>query len=593
MTAAGEAKARALQEIRRLEASYQGRIGAFAIDTGTGETIGHRAYERFPSRSTFKAILCGAILHKARTTDPGLMERTLRWSRDEVVAPSPITGTEENVENGLTVAQLCHAAITVSDNTAANVLLEQIGGPAGMTRYYRGLGDPVGRLDRWEPELNDWEPGEKRDTVMPAFMARDLRALTVGSALTAPDRARLNDWLKASITGFERIRAGLPRTGRSVTRPEAVPGRMRPAATSRSRGRRPGPRSSSPSTPTGTIPAPRSTTASSRRPRPCSRGLWERRAEGARMTTREMPPEDSRSASLRGTQGRVTRQRRPMGLLSIGILVALVAFGGAGCESGPERRGLAGGPATPRAAPVVRDDLQDVFRRAGVSGGFALLDVERDQRTVVDRRRAEQRRLPASTFKIPHSLIALETGVVRDENEVIPYGGRPQRLEQWERDMSMRDAIKISNVAVYETLARRIGLQREKQWLDRLAYGDREVGTETRPFWLHGPLEISATEQAAFLARLARGALPASAGHQRTVRDLVKMEERNGYALFGKTGWADGPTPDIGWWTGWVERDGHVYSFALTIDIVEDADAGKRIPIARELLTRLGVLPEA
>ncbi|MFB4315200.1 penicillin-binding transpeptidase domain-containing protein [Actinomadura sp. 21ATH] len=241
----------------------------------------------------------------------------------------------------------------------------------------------------------------------------------------------------------------------------------------------------------------------------------------------------------------------------------------------------------------MRDDLRDVFRRAGVSGGFALLDADRGRRTVVDGKRAGERRMPASTFKIPHSLIALETGAVRDADEVIPYGGRPQRLDRWERDMSMRDAIRISNVAVYETLARRIGLDREKRWLDRLAYGDREVGTETRPFWLHGPLEISATEQAAFLARLARGTLPASAGHQRTVRELVRMEEGNGYALFGKTGWADGPTPDVGWWAGWVERGGRVYSFALTIDIVEDADARKRVPIARELLARLGVLPHS
>ncbi|WP_243717150.1 class D beta-lactamase [Actinomadura sp. KC345] len=242
---------------------------------------------------------------------------------------------------------------------------------------------------------------------------------------------------------------------------------------------------------------------------------------------------------------------------------------------------------------MVRDDLRELFRHAGVSGGFALVDVTRDRRTAVDQARAEQRRMPASTFKIPHSLIALETGAVENADEVIPYGGRPQRLEQWERDMSMRDAIKISNVAVYETLARRIGLVREKQWLDRLAYGNRDVGTKTHPFWLHGPLKISAAEQASFLGRLARGALPASAGHQRTVRDLVKIEERDGHALYGKTGWADGPTPAVGWWAGWVERDGRIHAFALTIDIVDDADAAKRIPLGRELLDRLGVLPQA
>ncbi|MEV0590512.1 class A beta-lactamase [Nonomuraea cavernae] len=198
------------KQLRELEISYQGRIGAFAIDTGTGKTISYRGGERFPSRSTFKAILCGAILAKARTTDPGLLNRTLRWTAREVVSDSPITELPENIKNGMTTERLCHATITVSDNTAGNVLLKQIGGPAGLTRYYRSLGDPIGRLDRWEPELNDWKPGEKRDTIKPASMARSLQKLTVGSTLHVQDRQRLNGWLRASITGTERIRKGLP-----------------------------------------------------------------------------------------------------------------------------------------------------------------------------------------------------------------------------------------------------------------------------------------------------------------------------------------------------------------------------------------------
>ncbi|MFI6927088.1 class A beta-lactamase [Nonomuraea spiralis] len=200
------------EQLRALEVSYRGRIGAYAIDTGTGKTLSYRGGELFPSRSTFKAILCGAILTKARTTDPGLLQRTLHWTAQEVVANSPITELPENVKNGMTVDRLCHAAITVSDNTAGNVLLKQIGGPAGLTRYYRSLGDPVGRLDRWEPELNDWKPGEKRDTVKPAFMARSLSKLTVGDTLEPKDRQRLNEWLRASTTGPERIRKGLPST---------------------------------------------------------------------------------------------------------------------------------------------------------------------------------------------------------------------------------------------------------------------------------------------------------------------------------------------------------------------------------------------
>ncbi|TDE56717.1 class A beta-lactamase [Nonomuraea mesophila] len=198
------------KQLRKLEASYQGRIGAFAIDTGTGRTISYRGGELFPSRSTFKAILCGAILAKARTSEPGLLDRTLPWTAADVVSASPITGLPENIKNGMTVERLCHAAITISDNTAANLLLRQIGGPAGPTRYCRSLGDRIGRLDRWEPELNDWKPGEKRDTVAPGSMARNLQKIAVGSTLVPKDRQRLNGWLRASTTGTERIRAGLP-----------------------------------------------------------------------------------------------------------------------------------------------------------------------------------------------------------------------------------------------------------------------------------------------------------------------------------------------------------------------------------------------
>jgi beta-lactamase class A len=199
-------------ELRGLETSYQGRIGAFAIDTGTGRTVGYRTHERVPSNSTFKAILCGAVLHKARTTDPGLLNRTLHWTKEEVVDGSGITGKEENIKNGMTVAQLCEATITTSDNTAANVLLKQVvGGPRGMTRYYRSLGDPAGRLDAYEPELNHWNPGERHDTVTPAFMARDLQKLTVGTALAPQDRQQLATWMKATSTGDERIRAGVPK----------------------------------------------------------------------------------------------------------------------------------------------------------------------------------------------------------------------------------------------------------------------------------------------------------------------------------------------------------------------------------------------
>lgn len=203
------AQAYAQRELRKLESSFQGRIGAYALNTATGATITYRAYERFGLASTFKAFAAAAILDKARRSDAGLLDRRIRWDRGDLVPNSPVTA--KHVATGLTVAQLCEAAIMVSDNTAGNLLLRQIGGPLGLTRYFRSLGDPISRLDRFETELNNWRPGEKRDTTMPAYMGKDLAKLTVGNGLAAPDRARLIGWLHATTTSDHRIRAGLPK----------------------------------------------------------------------------------------------------------------------------------------------------------------------------------------------------------------------------------------------------------------------------------------------------------------------------------------------------------------------------------------------
>ncbi|MEV4008043.1 class A beta-lactamase [Actinomadura sp. NPDC049753] len=203
------AQAKVTRQIGRLEATHHARIGAFAIDTGTGRTVSHRPDERFAFASTFKAMACGAVLRKARQSDPGLLDRVIPYTRDDLVEYSPVT--EKHVDTGMTVADLCHAAVTRSDNTAGNLVLRQIGGPAGLTAFFRSLGDQVSRGDRWETDLNVWKPGEVRDTTAPRPWAGDLRALTAGPALVPADRRRLIGWMKATVTGDERIRAGLPR----------------------------------------------------------------------------------------------------------------------------------------------------------------------------------------------------------------------------------------------------------------------------------------------------------------------------------------------------------------------------------------------
>jgi beta-lactamase class D len=241
---------------------------------------------------------------------------------------------------------------------------------------------------------------------------------------------------------------------------------------------------------------------------------------------------------------------------------------------------------------VVRDDLQSVFGGAGTQGTFALLDVSSQRLTVVDRARAERRAVPASTFKIPHALIALQTGVVHDANEVLPYGGAPQPVKAWEHDMNLTDAIRQSNAAIFQQIARRLGRRRENEWLQRLMYGNRQVGSRVDRFWLDGPLEISPVEQVEFLAKLAQRQLPFSNKVQDTVIDILSLERTPEFALYGKTGWRfDTTPPQLGWWVGWVVRHGQIYTFALNMDINKDADAEQRIPLGRKLMALLDVLP--
>jgi len=134
-------------------------------------------------------------------------------------------------------------------------------------------------------------------------------------------------------------------------------------------------------------------------------------------------------------------------------------------------------------------------------------------------------------------------------------------------NMGLREAIKVSNVPVYQELARRIGLERMRDNVARMGFGNGEIGTVVDNFWLDGPLKISAVEQTQFLARLARDELPFPKDAQAKVREIVHLEQGDGWTLYGKTGWVNVPNPGIGWWVGWVIKESHVYSFALNIDI--------------------------
>ncbi len=195
--------------LARIEAGTGGRLGVAVIDTSTGLQGGYRTAERFPICSTFKVLASGAILARVDAGQEQLSRRVY-FTASDVVANSPITKGRVGGQ-GMTLAELCAAAIDYSDNTAGNMLLRQIGGPAGLTAFARALGDPVTRLDRIETALNEALSGDPRDTTTPQAMLADLEALTLGSVLSVTSRDQLVAWLKANTTGGTRLRAGLPK----------------------------------------------------------------------------------------------------------------------------------------------------------------------------------------------------------------------------------------------------------------------------------------------------------------------------------------------------------------------------------------------
>ncbi|WP_374575692.1 class A beta-lactamase [Phenylobacterium sp.] len=195
------------RRLQSLEARSGGRLGVSIIDTGGGLRLRHRSQERFPMCSAFKVLAAACVLARV---DGGqeTLGRRIAYDASELIFYSP--ATKPHAGAGMTLGELCEAAVTLSDNTAANLVLKQIGGPKGLTAWLRSIGDATTRLDRWEPELNTAIPGDPRDTTTPDAMAETLRSLVLRRALSDESRAILAGWMVACQTGGARLRAGLP-----------------------------------------------------------------------------------------------------------------------------------------------------------------------------------------------------------------------------------------------------------------------------------------------------------------------------------------------------------------------------------------------
>jgi beta-lactamase class D len=243
-------------------------------------------------------------------------------------------------------------------------------------------------------------------------------------------------------------------------------------------------------------------------------------------------------------------------------------------------------------------DMEQLFKKADVQGTFVILDAQTGRTLRHNPERARTRFIPASTYKIPNSLIALETGVASGPDFNLAWNStavprQPWWPAAWAQDHSLRTALPNSVVWYYKELARRIGPDRMQSYVNKFEYGNRDISGGIDQFWLTGGLRISAEEQVDFLRRFYFGKLGASERATRIVKDLLVLEQTPQYRLSGKTGWAgfgNPSAPGIGWLVGYLERDGQVHFFATNIDIKKNEDAAARLSITKAILRDLGLI---
>jgi len=257
--------------------------------------------------------------------------------------------------------------------------------------------------------------------------------------------------------------------------------------------------------------------------------------------------------------------------------------------------------AGPAAASECQEDarMAEAFRQAGARGAFVLLDGRTGGLACHDAARAARGFLPASTYKIPNALIALETGVASVGDFALNWDDKRDPRQSWwppawAQSHTLATAMSNSVVWFYQELARRIGARRMQDYVDRFRYGNRNISGGIDQFWLSGELRISALEQVDFLRRFYGGQLDASGRSVQVVKDAIVLEASEAYRLSGKTGWArlgeDDPN-QVGWFVGYLERGQEVYFFALNMDMRKPEDGAARLALARQILRQRGLMP--
>jgi len=241
----------------------------------------------------------------------------------------------------------------------------------------------------------------------------------------------------------------------------------------------------------------------------------------------------------------------------------------------------------------IRDDFKKYYDQNNVEGSFVLYDQQMDKYTFVNQKQYKQLFTPASTFKICNSLIGLETGVIKDENFIIPWDSSMWLIPNWNGDHDLKTAFKNSTVWYYQELARRVGGNRMKYWLDKIQYGNADTTGGIDKFWLTGGLRISPKQQIDFLRKLHESQLPFSKRSIDIVKKIMIVKDTLGTVIRAKTGWGTQGNQDVGWYVGYVETKDNVYYFSNCIQTFDPKNiyfADARIEITYTILEELKIL---
>jgi len=235
---------------------------------------------------------------------------------------------------------------------------------------------------------------------------------------------------------------------------------------------------------------------------------------------------------------------------------------------------------------TTQEKWSDVFEKYNMTGTFVLKKLATPELKIHNKSRSEKQYVPASTFKILNSMIAIQTSAIGSVNDTIKWDGTDKGWKKWNSDQTMRTAMPISCVWFYQELAKRIGEKQMQTWIDKTAYGNMKISNEIDQFWLEGKLEISAKQQVEFLEKLVENQLPFDKPIQDTVKEIMITDSTDCYTIHSKTGWAK----QIGWNVGYIEASGDTWIFAMNMDMKHMKEAKYRKLITYDILREEGII---